>query len=275
MRHECHSQPSKKFLDPVSKECVTSCPQPFYNVIAATGFQTCLPNCDADVHGLDSAFHVSMERCEAVCSLFSSTKFTKDRLCQDACDGAKPVFVSDNICVENCYSQASEIFLNEGSNQCSDTCAPSSYYRNSDGSLFCTADVCGPANFTGAESYHASYLRCESACSLFVNHTFTDGSSCLASCPAERKYFDSNQICSAVCPNDFPFAEASNLCVSKCGSGNYAATSNPQKFECRSHLRQLLFVTKLKTKRKLPPSASTSATSTVQEVLGSVSKGNA
>ncbi|CAL6114690.1 Conserved_hypothetical protein [Hexamita inflata] len=231
---ECHSQPSKKFLDTDSKECLASCPQPFYNVVAATGFQVCLPNCDAGFHGKDATFDVSMERCEAACNLFSTTKFTKDQLCQDACDGLKPVYVTGNLCVENCFSQASEIFLNEGSNQCRETCAHPSYYRNSDGKLFCTSDVCGSSNFTGVESYHASYQRCESSCALFTSLSFTDGSSCLGSCPAERKYFDSNKNCSAVCPEAIPFAEASNLCVSKCGSGNYAATANAQKFECRA-----------------------------------------
>ncbi|CAL6114822.1 Conserved_hypothetical protein [Hexamita inflata] len=231
---ECLSQPSKKFLDTDSKECLASCPQPFYNVVAATGFQVCLPNCDAGFHGKDATFDVSMERCEAACNLFSTTKFTKDQLCQDACDGLKPVYVTGNLCVENCFSQASEVFLNEGSNQCRETCAHSSYYRNSDGKLFCTSDVCGSSNFTGVESYHASYQRCESSCALFANLSFIDGSSCLGSCPAERKYFDSNKNCSAVCPEAIPFAEASYLCVSKCGSGNYAATANAQKFECRA-----------------------------------------
>ncbi|CAL6106717.1 Conserved_hypothetical protein [Hexamita inflata] len=222
-----------------NEECVQQCPSGNYTFNIINQMKTCA-DCTGMYFGTDSNFSISMTRCEISCDMFSSTKFTKNFQCIDQCDGAKPVFVSGNICVENCYSQASEIFLNKGSNQCSDTCAHSSYYRNSDGSLFCTADVCGPANFTGAESYHASYLRCESACSLFVNHTFTDGSSCLASCPAERKYFDSNQICSSVCPNDFPFAEASDLCVSKCGSGNYAATSNPQKFECRSMMNSIV-----------------------------------
>ncbi|CAL6088395.1 Conserved_hypothetical protein [Hexamita inflata] len=225
---ECLSQPSKKFLDTDSKECLASCPQPFYNVVAATGFQICLPNCDAGFHGKDVTFHVSMERCEAACNLFNTTKFTKDQLCQDACDGDKPVYVTGNLCVVNCFSQTSEIFLNEGSNQCRDTCAHDSYYRNADGSLFCTSEACGSSNFTGVEPYHASYQRCESSCALFTNLSFTDGSSCLEKCPDDRKYFIAAKNCSATCPDDVPYAEASNLCVSKCGSGNYAAPRTPE-----------------------------------------------
>ncbi|CAL6092852.1 Conserved_hypothetical protein [Hexamita inflata] len=223
---ECLSQPSKKFLDTDSTECLASCPQPFYNVVAATGFQVCLPNCDAGFHGKDATFDVSMERCEAACNLFSTTKFTKDQLCQDACDGLKPVYVTGNLCVENCFSQASEIFLNEGSNQCRETCAHSSYYRNADGTLFCTSDVCGSSNFTGVESYHATYQRCESACTLFANLTHTLGNVCVKSCPDTDKYVDPQLICYSVCPSLYSFAESTDQCVQRCDSGKYIKVTN-------------------------------------------------
>ncbi|CAL6072421.1 Hypothetical_protein [Hexamita inflata] len=176
-------------------------------------------------YGTDSNFTTPMTRCETSCQLFSSLKYTKNYQCLDQCDSEKPVYTTGNICQFNCYSQITEKFLNSGSNKCVSSCAYSSYYGSSDGTLFCTSEVCGSSNFTGVESYHATYQRCESSCALFTNHTFTDGSFCLESCPAERKYFITNEqnqnqkVCVASCQlqsvknliNVF-----NNECVSQC-----------------------------------------------------------
>ncbi|CAL6110383.1 Conserved_hypothetical protein [Hexamita inflata] len=230
---ECFSQTTHKFIDTITSECVAVCPAPFYNRDSSTQFLTCLPDCSSNQHGLDVTYDATMERCEVACSMFSTTKFTKDNLCQDQCDGAKPYFITGNICVAQCYDQASLKFLNEGSNACVSTCAFGSYYRvNADQFLFCTPAACAASNFTGVESYHATYSRCENSCALFQTLNFIDGHSCLLVCPAERKYFDDVKNCSASCPSAIPYAEADNHCVSLCASQNYSVRADVQPKIC-------------------------------------------
>ncbi|CAL6012245.1 Conserved_hypothetical protein [Hexamita inflata] len=230
---ECFSQTTHKFIDTITSECVAVCPAPFYNRDSSTQFLTCLPDCSSNQHGLDVTYDATMERCEAACSMFSTTKFTKDDLCQDQCDGAKPYFITGNICVAQCYDQASLKFLNEGSNACVSTCAFDSYYRNNaDQFLFCTPAACAASNFTGVDSYHATYSRCESSCALFQTLNFIDGQSCLLVCPTERKYFDDVKNCSASCPSAIPYAEADNHCVSLCASQNYSVRADVQPKIC-------------------------------------------
>ncbi|CAL6012237.1 Conserved_hypothetical protein [Hexamita inflata] len=230
---ECFSQTTHKFIDTITSECVAVCPAPFYNRDSSTQFLTCLPDCSSNQHGLDVTYDATMERCEAACSMFSTTKFTKDDLCQDQCDGAKPYFITGNICVAQCYDQASLKFLNEGSNACVSTCASGSYYRvNANQFMFCTPAACAASNFTGVESYHATYTRCESSCALFQTLNFIDGQSCLLVCPTERKYFDDVKNCSASCPSAIPYAEADNHCVSLCASQNYSVRADVQPKIC-------------------------------------------
>ncbi|CAL5991158.1 Conserved_hypothetical protein [Hexamita inflata] len=219
---QCHDQPTFKFVNAVTKECVNGCA--FYERDSVSGVLTCVTDCTAKFNGLDNTYSTTVLRCEAACSMFSTTKFTKDNLCQDQCDGAKPYFITGNICVAQCYDQASLKFLNEGSNACVSTCASGSYYRvNADQFLFCTPAACAASNFTGVESYHATYTRCENSCALFQTLNFIDGQLCKSSCPASKPFYDASKNCSATCTM---FVETNGQCVAHCSSGIYSVVSS-------------------------------------------------
>ncbi|CAL6110357.1 Conserved_hypothetical protein [Hexamita inflata] len=219
---QCYDQPTFKFVNAATQECVSTCA--FYERNPSTGVLTCVADCNSKFNGFDNTYSTTVKRCETACSEFSTTKFTKDDLCQDQCDGAKPYFITGNDCVAQCYGQASLKFLNEGSNACVSTCAFGSYYRvNADQFLFCTPAACAASNFTGVDSYHGTYTRCENSCALFDTLKFTDDKLCMSSCPASKPYYDGSKNCSATCTM---FVETNGQCVAHCSSGIYSIVSS-------------------------------------------------
>ncbi|CAL6108025.1 Hypothetical_protein [Hexamita inflata] len=208
-----------------------------------------------------------MERCEAACSLFNTTKFTKDQLCQDACDGDKPVYVTGNLCVVNCFSQASEIFLNEGSNQCRDTCAHDSYYRNTDGSLFCTSEACR-ALPPRASTTHSRQLP-ESRSQRFHEPLLHRRQFYLEKCPDDSTIAAKN--CSAITSKRLPVRRGQQPVRLEVRLRKLRRHLEPPEVRVPLHLRQLL--RHKRDKRKLPPVRRRVPQPAVQEVLGSGFKG--
>ncbi|CAL5993283.1 Conserved_hypothetical protein [Hexamita inflata] len=230
---QCYDQGEYKFVTSGNPLCVNSCPY-FYSRDGATQVLTCQPTC-LGVRGIDATYHNSLQRCETACSMFSTIKFTKDNLCQDQCDSPKPYFIGGNICVSQCHDQSILKFLNEGSNACVSTCTFGSYYRNNaDQFLFCTPATCAAANFTGVDSYHATYSRCENSCSLFQTLSFIDGQTCLLACQSPRQFYDDNKNCMATCPSAYPYAETNNKCVALCTTKNYEVRVQTQPKICLS-----------------------------------------
>ncbi|CAL6072888.1 Conserved_hypothetical protein [Hexamita inflata] len=229
----CIDFPNTKFVDQKTNACVKACEQFIYRIDSVSGVAFCEENCDSGKRGVDLKYDGDNFRCEINCSLFSSVKFTQDGECLDKCGGSKSYFITGNLCVSQCYDQVSEKFLNEASNQCVSTCASQTYSRNNANQfLYCSPSACDAANFTGIETFHASYTRCEASCALFADLKYSNGHSCVKTCPGEKKYFDTKLTCYESCPASSPYTESNNTCVTKCASGNYSITEDFKMHKC-------------------------------------------
>ncbi|CAL6027316.1 Conserved_hypothetical protein [Hexamita inflata] len=241
----CIDFPDTKFVDQKTNMCVKTCEQFIYRIDSVSGVAFCEENCDSGKRGVDLKYDSENYRCEASCSLFSSIKYTQDGQCLDKCGGSKPYYISGNLCVSQCYDQVSEKFLNEASNQCVSTCSSMTYFRNNTNQfLFCSPSACDAANFTGIETFHASYTRCEASCALFTDLKYSNDHSCVKTCPSEKKYFDAKLTCYESCPASSPYTESNNTCVTKCASGNYSITEDFKMHKCEGICPKYSFIEK-------------------------------
>ncbi|CAL6107993.1 proprotein_convertase subtilisin/kexin type 5-like [Hexamita inflata] len=219
----------RKFISTDNKTCTDTCA--FYNITGGKFF--CMSTCGG-FSGNDSTQSLTVSRCEASCSSFDSAKFIDqtNKICLPQCSGSIAFYIPGNICVSSCSTQTDYKFINQGSNQCVNSCASKTYSKP--GELTCMASACPSSSFSGIDSFHATYTRCESSCKLFDLNKFSDGKACVFSCPAAAKYFDPDNKCLAVCPDLTPYAEGSNACAAKCSSGFYEVAATAQTLMCKS-----------------------------------------
>ncbi|CAL6083268.1 Conserved_hypothetical protein [Hexamita inflata] len=241
---QCYDQtegcPAGLFVNKDKTTCIESC-EVGTLINPATTYKSCKPGCNAG-----EVYSVENNVCFTPTTTTYYTLDNGNKILKDKCNNG--IFVQESANLRQCGKTCAEMNIKytsqdgkqcvasckalnsfvSSTNQCVATCTLQTYQKLQDGELQCV-DILDESKVTGVDPsvdafVPTGYKKQDADCTTFGLNKFQYGTSCVAACTTDKKFYTSKFVCTSSCidTNEKFINESASLeCISTCRTQYY------------------------------------------------------